>query len=266
MFLEDLPAELFVMITDYLSDGDKLILISCCKNLYNRRYILRFDTQMFLRRVIKYDPRINFTNISIDFRKDFDDKMAVLLPRFVKRLVIGDFFNHRLKIPLPATVRHLKFGAYFNHILNDNIPDSVTHLIFGTNFNQCLIFEDDDGAIHSCLPKYLTHLTFGYAFNQPLIKSMPSTLTHLTFGFRFNQPVELNFFFPEGLTHLAFGACFNQPVNSCIPTTVTHLAFHRLFNQRLDFLHTNIQELTVDYNNYHYVDSIPLNVQRITYV
>lgn len=200
--LTQLPAELFIKITDYLGNRDKLNLIECSKELYRFRNLLRFHDMIDLSCIIKYEYTHHFTNVCVN---------------------LGEKTTPEDLTHIPKTVTHLIFGWYFNQPLGTSIPIGVRDLTFGWCFNQPL---------ESSIPRDVRYLTFGYNFNQPLGESLPDTITHLRFGAQFNQPLGTSI--PRDVRYLTFGEHFDQPLGTSIPFGVVHIAFGWRFDQELE--------------------------------
>lgn len=121
-------------------------------------------------------------------------------------LVLHDHFNRPLN-DLPKSLKRLTFGWYFNRPLGDSLPKSLTHLTFGSHFNKPL---------GNSLPKSLIYLVFGYSFNQEFYGT--PHIKHLRFPSGFNQPVNL-VKIPDSVTELIIPCIMIK----CIPRSVINL-------------------------------------------
>ena len=132
-----LPLELLEQILNRLTFDDVFSLLSCNKELYSQRLVLRYNSLIEYHHIEKLSFSDNFYNIKYKSN-------STILP---KQRINDDIIR----------ITHLTFGHILINLLND-IPNSVTHLTFGDDFNQPLKKGD--------IPNSVTHLTFGFDFNQ----------------------------------------------------------------------------------------------------
>ena len=131
---------------------------------------------------------------------------------------------------LPRTLKKLKLGEKWNHPLESSLPDNLEYIEFGKYFNQKLI--------PGILPrKNLRDLIFGYSFNQPITAGiLPVTLRRLVFGFTFNQPFVPKIITPN-IHSLTFGPGFTELLTQeMLPKSLTHLfGYNNVWDIRMGF-------------------------------
>jgi len=207
--LDILISDCIVHITKFLTDKDKIRLLSTSKDLDALKNMVTYDELIEIQEVYWLRYYNQFTNIvAHDLMHRF--------PKSITHLEFGFSFNMDIKDRIPNTVTHLEFGFSFNMDIKDRIPNTVTHLILGLGFNK---------DIKGCIPNSVTHLTFGWMFNKDIKDCLPNSITHLIF---------------DGM--------FNRDIKGCIPSSVTHLTFGIHFNQDIKegYIPKSVIELTID--------------------
>jgi len=196
MELNKLFIDLIIQICIYLTDKDKINLLSINKQYHlikNKIYYIEQIKKCKIINLFYYD---NFINI-----------------------ICSNLIN------FPKNIKYLTFGKIFNKEIKGAIPNSVTHLTFGENFNQ---------EIKGAIPNSVTHLTFGYCFDQDIKGAIPNSVTHLTFGDKFNK--EIKGAIPNLVTHLTFGYCFDQDINELSKSIKELTLFKRYKNKNIELL------------------------------
>lgn len=147
----DLPKEIYLEITKYLSDIDKAHLVQCSTELNTLKYFMTYDTLVHNEKITNLPFYDNFTNIIIS---SFKPKILDSGPMIIQTVDGSMKFNGILYgIQLPRCVQKLTINCKYNDGIV--IPKSVTHLTFGDiyrgNIND-LVIPDTVKIIN--LPKY----------------------------------------------------------------------------------------------------------------
>src|SRR5579872_4878071 len=118
-----LVSDTIIYVVSFLKTNDKIKFLSLSKDLHLLKDKIYFDE------LITYTKKINylwyfdrFTNIII---YDITQK----LPKSVKHITFGNYFNQDIRDYIPHSVTHLYFKDDFNKDIKGCIPNSVTHLI-----------------------------------------------------------------------------------------------------------------------------------------
>mgnify|MGYP001082407504 FL=1 len=236
MLLTELPAEIIVSICDNLNDGDKINLISTCRDLFKTVNLMYFESKVRYNAIKDISYKYNFKSIIVD--KDDD----------VKNLI-----NFKC-------LERILFDANFNNDIKGCIPPSVESVIFGWSFNKC---------VRGCFSNSLVYLTFGYSFDQDIKDCIPPSVKYLNLGYSFDRSIKECL--PPYLTHLKLSWYFNQNIVDCLPNTLTCLEIGGYFSKSLkDVIPPSLTKLifTEEYMNSVYFDPefIPHSVDDIIFI
>ena len=241
------------ILVTYLSDKNKLNLLSTCKEFWQTRKEVRFTGHCRYDRWMQLG--MNIANVYVKCRgiipqgathvylhKNFNE--PIVIPEGVICIQFGKCFNQR--ITLPNSVRIARFGKCFNQPLI--LPKGLRNLQLGNDFNQPIMLHDGiEVAVFgkqfnqpTIFPESLRHLEFGKWFNHPITGALPN-LQWLRFGDRFNS--ELNLVDMDSLKHLEFGMYFNQPIDF-LPD-LEYLSFECYFRQHITLLPSTLKYLKI---------------------
>jgi len=239
--------DLFKLLLNLLSDSDKFYFLITCKNFYDNKYLITFDEQHHILKILKSSFFDCFTNLIFNEYIYFTNKeifgeitRPLQMPNKIKKITLSETFNKSIKGCIPNTVTHLTFGNSFNKSIKGCIPNSVTHLTFGNSFNQ---------SIKGCIPNSVIHLTFGCYFNQSILGNIPNSVSHLTFGRLFGKSIDG---IPNSVTHLNIpGFC---DMNN-LPSSITNLKIYDIlcdideFRKKITLNRTfnNLELIELDY-------------------
>ena len=197
-YLSDLPLEILVNISKYLSTTDILNLASSSKRLSDIRFGIKFKHRVNFSRIstlthfdsfinVVYDSEINLRlPVSLRVLKWHCDKALPLLPDSLTHLEISNYHDYPIT-SLPCALKYLRLGYAHGHSL-PQLPNSLIHLDLGGCYNHPL----------PQLPENLEYLNLGGVYDRPL-PPLPLALKNLDLGHTFHQPITE---FPVSLTYL----------------------------------------------------------------
>ena len=186
--LFDLPLEILVDITQFLSTKDILNLSLCSKYLRDILYAIKINDKVEFDKISGLNYFDSFTNVV--YRKSgnvFSKSLYVLnwmckenlpskLPDSLKSLHLGCYYNQPL-LQLPDSLKNLHLGHYYNHLL-PQLPDPLKSLHLSSYYNQTL----------PQFPDSLKSLHLSHYYNQTL-PQLPDSLKSLHLGYDYNKPL-----------------------------------------------------------------------------
>uniref|UniRef100_A0A6C0C9F9 F-box domain-containing protein n=1 Tax=viral metagenome TaxID=1070528 RepID=A0A6C0C9F9_9ZZZZ len=226
-----LHIDLILLISQQLSDAEKIYLTMICKQIDPIKHKMMYKTNVDMKRIISLSYFDNFENIEMYAKFDIVPKCAKRIHLYTDSTDVPDF------------VTHVTFDDRFNSPIVRKIPTSVTHITFGNYFNR-LIYRD--------IPSSVTHVMLGRSFIHFVSGSLPTSVTHLKIDPYFVY-TSMRYFVPPSVTHLSFGPNFNLPINTLIPSFVTHLAFGEKFNHPIIDIPSSVVEIAISKNHTEYI-------------
>lgn len=288
---QQLPFDILINISKFLSNQDILNLSRCCKYYHELVYRVRFSEKVDYQDIIElpyFDSFINITckdNVTLfpKFLKDLHWKCDVALPEDLPNTLIHLTFSAYNKplLKLPCTLIKLSFGRIYNQPL-PILPDKLTHLYFGYRHNMLNPFKYMDCASDynqplPNIPESLLHLVFGSDYNQPLPSELPDSITHLKFGLEYNQPLPN---LPNSLIFLSFGQGsynhllpvgifdrngYNHSGEPQLPDSLTILEFGYAYNKSLPNLPRALMKLKFGYYYNQLLPDLPNTLTHLTF-
>ena len=218
--------DLFKLLLNLLSDSDKFYFLITCKNFYDNKYLITFDEQHHILKILKSSFFDCFTNLI------FNEYIY-----FTNKEIFGEITR---PLQMPNKIKKITLSETFNKSIKGCIPNTVTHLTFGNSFNK---------SIKGCIPNSVIHLTFGCYFNQSILGNIPNSVSHLTFGRLFGKSIDG---IPNSVTHLNIpGFC---DMNN-LPSSITNLKIYDIlcdideFRKKITLNRTfnNLELIELDY-------------------
>lgn len=137
------PKEIYVEISQHLSDKDKMSFVNCSTDLNTIKYLLAYDTLVDNDKISHLPFYDNFTNVSIiSFEPKMIDSGSMIIqtvngiqkfngvlygvkfPRYICKLTINCEYNKGVVIP--KTVKEISFGDNYRGDVDELlIPDGV---------------------------------------------------------------------------------------------------------------------------------------------
>lgn len=195
--MDKLYADIIILICSYLNDKKKLCFLSSNAYLHKiKNNIIFNDKHLLSKKIMSLSYYNNFTHL------------------IFKRMPLSCLNT------MPKNIKKITFGRYFNKDINDKIPDTVTHLIFGSRYTQPI----------RNIPLSVTHLTL----NDKFYSYIPKSITHLTLGP--NSTVWGLFydgeFIPNSVQYLTLKSYFYHPIpSSVICLKITGRVYQKMKNR-----------------------------------
>ena len=164
--LSDLPLEILINITRFLSTKDVMNLSICHKHLHVILYIVQINDKVEFDKICESSYFDSFTEVVYN-------KSANIFPKSLH--VLKWCCEDILPLSLPDSLASLEFGTFYNHPL-PLLPDSLKSLDLGWFYNQPL----------PELPNSLRNLNLGYHYNHPLLQ-LPNSLKILYLSSNYNH-------------------------------------------------------------------------------
>lgn len=233
---------------------------------------------------MKKHERIHFYGIFPDFSiiSNYDNITKIvlihftgnltILPRNIKKLYLGDFFNKSIDILKDYDIKNLTIGKDFNKTIK-NLPLYLKKLKLSTSFNKILGYFDKKNNVYvSFLPETLEsfiiegHYDDDYyvetLFDKEMEPYLPQNLKFLRMSDSYIGTINN---LPQNLHTLHIGSFFNQPVDN-LPSSLRSIHFGDSFNQPIDNLPNGIEiiELCGDFNQP--IDNLPCSLKELLFV
>lgn len=239
---------IFRELNKYLTDKDKLNLISTNKFLNNKRTKFTYNKRFWVDKLYEkewfYDRLTNVAAAGVPIKFGF--------PKSVTELYLDFEFPKDLSY-LNLASQNIKMNLYLEFLFNQIIiPNSVKYLEFGNDFNKKLINK---------IPNSVETLIFGHSFDQNIENYIPDSVITLEFGDNFDQPIKDCI--PNSVKYLRFGYGFNQEIINAIPKSIIDLCFGEDFNQNIDYLPDSIKYLYLDDNYERKVKKLPSSLEKL---
>lgn len=272
--MNNLIQDLIIYTCQFMSDYDKLNLLSTCKFYDKMKEFVWFDSKINICTITDLRYCLRFINLII-YSDDlgletaatfnFKNVQSIIFDRHCDCICENHAvhnFNNKINFISTTTVSKIKFGlnSLFNQKLYKNFfPDSLQYLDFSySEFNTKILPGD--------LPLNMKDLLFGSSFNQRLkIGTIPTGTVYVNFGYKYDCCIRPGYI-PSTVTELIFEGDFNQPINpGVLPHSIQYLKLGNRFNQKLligsipPFV--NILNLSKKFNQKLLPDSIPPSVK-----
>ncbi|BCS82686.1 putative F-box and FNIP repeat-containing protein [Cotonvirus japonicus] len=230
MELDDVYDDVIFYILEYLTDQEKIIFFSVNKKFNKFKYEIYFYTEYDYDKIKNLPYYNRFKQIKFTGTENIPIETTNLIFH-------SPILNYvpLTKDTIPKNVKRLKFGPFFNLPLNDCIHDGITHVKFGKMFNQPIIGQ---------IPKSVVCLKLNDAYTHSIKHSIPQNIIYFkilcNFNFNTNDIPKtikklslINYFssygsIPNNITYLKLNYyCEIKPDN--IPYSVTHIKFGKYF-------------------------------------
>lgn len=276
MSVDKILDDIWLSISNYFTDMDKLCFMFVCKNFYKFRNKLWFDTDVDLNTLRNISYRNRFRSVRVKFdelhllskptnikNNYYLSDMFICLPNLISVTVViydkisnGDhiFTNEDSKIIEKLNIQKLTF-------INERTHDSIMRkYFFNGPLPKCvkiLTISNKINGFFSSLPSTLEEL-YTSEHNNFLHIKIDSQLKKLSFNKIFITQLNL----PEGLTHLNGLIC---NLSSAIPKSIVSLSMD-IHHMRCDIISSVSSLVDLKINNVKSIEchSIPNSVKKLT--
>ena len=239
--LADLPLEIILNVTIFLSDKDILSLCISTKQLFYVLHAVKIRRKVEFSAIKSLPYFDSFLNVRYErFQILFPKNIQILhwdgcakLPKMLPDTIINFHYecssdNSYPLETLPLSLQCLNLVGSHREPL-PLLPDTLKILDLGYKYDHDLQ-----------LPHSLTILILSYFYNRKLPK-LPNSLLKLKLSFDYDQPLPP---LPNSLKYLFLGSRFSHSLTE-LPASLTYLSLSHYFNQQLPRLPDALLELKV---------------------
>ncbi|AKI78929.1 FNIP repeat-containing protein [Acanthamoeba polyphaga mimivirus] len=235
-----LDCDSILCILQNLPDADKIKFISCCRDLYKIKPIIKFDGCYHYDRMDKLGMVNQCRNLIHIITDDNINQLTMKNIRYLKLYTQRQFIKHKL----PINITRLEIGKTFEQDISPFIPGALEELIL------C----DYDKPIRKFLPPTLKTLKFIHTHKNVIKHQIAPNVTNLALG---DYDGSLGKWLPNNLKYLDVGKFFRGKIGLNIPTTVETLILGDLFNSSINSLRNNIRVLKLGNSFNKPIDILP---------
>lgn len=236
MNLLDIPLEIVLYLSNYLTDRDQLSLFVTCHKLYPYQYHALWT---FLYSFDKISHIIN----TYRFTRVTELPSTKYITKYMTEISFSDTFDEDITGALPINLTHLTFGRDFNQNIIGCFPDNLESVMFGDCFNKPIKtyqLKDKQGEIVTAIPHNMKTIIFGRDFNQDISECIPESVVYLKLPIAYEG--DLTAVLPKSIKKLEIPSkCIDEFV---IPNNVIELIISRPINlKRLLYIPNTVNNI-----------------------